>query len=130
MFGVLVFVLGTLVIANAWGVLDAKLAASAAATSAARAFVQLPTSDPGAAAQGAADQTITDSGRSTARMTLILTGAATRCGTVVAQVLYRVPLVSVPLLGGLGKGFTVSATHSELFDPYRSGLPGVATCPG
>ncbi|MGH9131612.1 MAG: hypothetical protein ACRDWV_08065 [Acidimicrobiales bacterium] len=129
-FGVLIFVLGTLVIVNAWGVLDSKFAASAAATGAARAFVQVPAQNPGGAARAAADQAIIGSGRSLSRMTLALSGNATRCGEVVAEVKYRVPVLSVPLLGGWGNGFTVSATQSELLDPYRSGLAGEATCAG
>lgn len=129
MFGVLVFVLGTLVVANAWGVIDAKLAASSAAREAARAFVQEANADPGGAALAAADQAITASGRSPDRMTLVVDGAPVRCSRVVATVRYRVPLISVPILGSLGAGFTASATHSELVDPYRSGLPGEAQCP-
>jgi hypothetical protein len=127
-FGVLVFVFGTLVIANTWGVLDGKLAVSVAAANAARAFVQDATTDPAAAARAAASQAISDSGRSLSRMTLRVTGTPSRCGSVVAQVRYRVPLVSVPLLGALGHGFTVASTRTELLDPYRSGLPGDALC--
>lgn len=128
-FGVLVFVFGTLVIANAWGVLDAKAAVSAAAANAVRAFVQEDPHDPEDAARSAAIETISDSGRNPSRMELTLTGARARCGTVVAVVRYQIPLVSVPLLGGFGHAFTVSATHTELADPYRSGLAGEATCP-
>lgn len=129
-FGVLVFVLGTLVVANAWGVIDAKLAASSAASEAARAFVQAPAgTDPLAQARAAADQAMVDSGRSTARMTLLMAGGLTRCTRVTAVVRYRVPVVRVPLLGGFGAGFVATAEHAELVDPYRSGLPGQALCP-
>ncbi len=41
-----------------------------------------------------------------------------------------VPLVAIPLLGQAGNGITVTARHSEVVDPYRSGLPGTATCGG
>lgn len=129
-FGVLVFVLGTLVVANAWGVIDAKLAASSAASEAARAFVQAPAGgDAVAQAQAAADQAIVDSGRSISRMSLLMEGSLTRCARVTAIVHYRVPVVSVPLLGGFGAGFVTTAEHAELVDPYRNGLPGQATCP-
>ena len=127
-FGVLVFVLGTIAIANAWGVLDAKGAATSAAVNAARAYVQDVTADPLVAARSAAAQTISDSGRSPSRMELSISGAPARCASVTAEVRYRVPLVSLPVLGGLGSGFTVRATHTELADPYRSGLPGEAPC--
>ncbi|MGH9065986.1 MAG: hypothetical protein ACRD0J_00450 [Acidimicrobiales bacterium] len=129
-FGVLVFVLGTLVIANAWGVIDAKLAVSSAAREAARAFVQAPSAGQApAAAQAAAAQAMADSGRDPAQMTLTMAGSLTRCTRVTATVRYPVPLVRVPLIGELGRGFTAVAHHSELVDPYRNALPGQARCP-
>ena len=39
-FGVLIFVLGALLVTNAWAVIDAKLAATAAAREAARVYVE------------------------------------------------------------------------------------------
>ncbi|HEX9531018.1 MAG TPA: hypothetical protein VF954_07760 [Acidimicrobiales bacterium] len=128
-FGVLIFVLGTLVVANAWGVIDAKMAAAGAAREATRAFVEAPTPDAaGALAEAAAADAIAAQGRNPARMHLALSGAFARCSRVLATVTYRVPLVAVPLLGGFGPGFTVAARHSELVDPYRSGLAGAARC--
>ena len=128
-FGVLIFVFGTLVVANAWGVLDAKMAASGAAREAARAFVTAPPSaDPIALAHDAAAASLRAVGRSPQRMTLSMAGAFVRCARVVATVRYQVPLVHVPLLGGFGGGLTVAARHSELVDPYRTGLPGEAVC--
>ena len=41
-FGVLVFVIGSLLVANAWAVIDAKLAVSAAAREGARTYVEAP----------------------------------------------------------------------------------------
>jgi hypothetical protein len=67
-------------------------------------------------------------GRDTARTTMVVSGDLTRCSRVVAEVRYRVPLIVVPTLGGMGSGFTASARHSELVDPYRSGLPRTASC--
>ncbi len=43
LFGVLVFVLGTMLVVNAWAVVDAKLAATSAAREAARSYVEAPT---------------------------------------------------------------------------------------
>jgi hypothetical protein len=129
-FGVLVFVLGVLVVANAWGVIDAKLAADTAATEAVRTFVQAaPDGDAASQARQAAMEVMAASGRSPARTTVVVAGSPLRCSRVVAVVRYRVPVVAVPLLGGFGSGFVTSATHSELVDPYRSGLEGVASCP-
>ncbi|MGH9178702.1 MAG: hypothetical protein ACRD0N_09140, partial [Acidimicrobiales bacterium] len=51
-----------------------------------------------------------------------------RCARAVATVEYVVPLIAVPLLGQAGNGITVTARHSEVVDPYRSGLSGAAAC--
>lgn len=129
-FGVLIFVLGLLMVANAWGVIDAKLAASTAATEAVRAFVQTaPDGDPAVQARQAATAVMVASGRSSERTSVTIIGSPVRCSRVVAVVRYRVPIVAVPLLGAFGSGFVVTATHAELVDPYRSGLIGVASCP-
>jgi hypothetical protein len=128
-FGLLVLVLGTLVVANAWGVIDAKVAAAGAAREATRAFVQTAAgADPTTMARAAAVRAIRGQGRDPARMTLLVSGDLTRCSRVVAEVRYRVPLVVVPMLGNLGSGFTAAARHSELVDPYRTGLPRAASC--
>ena len=129
-FGVLVFVMGTLLVANAWGVVDAKLAAASAAREAARSYVEAASAaDAAGAAQAAARRAVEGHGRSWDRTTLALSGAAfARCEPVTATVTYRVPLVSVPLLGQHGSGFTVSARHREVVDPYRSGLDDEARC--
>jgi hypothetical protein len=128
-FGVLVLVLGTLVVANAWGVIDAKVAAAGAAREAAKAFVQAPAgSDASDVARTAAVRAIQGQGRDPDRMALLVSGNLARCARVVAEVRYRVPLIVVPMLGGLGSGFTASAHHSELVDRYRTGLRRTATC--
>jgi hypothetical protein len=41
---------------------------------------------------------------------------------------YPVPAISLPFIGGFGTGFTVKATHSEIVDPFRNGVPGEALC--
>jgi hypothetical protein len=48
---------------------------------------------------------------------------------VTFELAYRVPVVSIPLLGRFGSGFTVTARHSEIDDPCRSGLQSTTTCP-
>jgi hypothetical protein len=131
-FGVLVLVLGTMLVVNAWGVIDAKLAATSAAREAARTYVEAPSA---AAAQGAAQQAAEEAvigqGRSPDRMELALLGGRfARCSRVTFEVRYRVPLIAIPLLGQHGSGFTVRARHSEVVDPYRSGLAGRAACDG
>ena len=132
-FGMLVLVLGVLVVANAWGVVDAKLAASAAAREAVRTFVEStqPTTDAAfAEARQAAEDTIVAHGRSRERFDLDAPAdlVLARCAPVTMAVTYRVPLVSIPVLGRFGDGFTVTGRHTELVDPYRSGLTDRRAC--
>ena len=58
-FGLLTFVVGVLLAANAWAVVDAKMAMSAAAREATRAYVEAPDgSDPMALAEAAAREAV------------------------------------------------------------------------
>ena len=129
-FGVLVFVFGTLVVVNAWAVVDAKLAASSAAREATRSYVEARSADDaGAAAQRAAEEAIRGHGRHVDRLGLRSVGGSfARCARVTLEASYRVPLLAIPVLGQRGTGFTVAARHSEVVDPYRSGLAGEAAC--
>jgi len=124
-FGVLTFVVGALMVANAWAVIDAKMAVSAAVREATRAFVEAPVEgDPGALADGAARAAIAGAGRDPANLVLThLDGAFARCETVRYEASYQLPAVRVPWLGGFGAGFTATARHAEVVDPYRSGVP-------
>lgn len=124
-FGVLVFVVGVLVIANAWAVVDAKLAASAAAREATRAYVEAPVdADPMAAADDAAREALRGAGRDPSRLTLTaVDGEFTRCAEVRFEARYPVPALTIPLIGGFGRGFVAVARHAEIVDPYRSGVP-------
>lgn len=132
----LVFVVGALLIANAWAVIDAKLAASSAAREATRTYVEAPgslTSDEAfRAARSAAEAAFAAQRGSSRPPELRLVsgdgGARERCTRVTAEATYRVPAITVPWVGGFGRGFTVRARHSEIVDPFRSGLSGSATC--
>jgi hypothetical protein len=127
--GVLVLVVGTLLVANAWGVLDARIAASAAAREAARAFVEsTATSVDAAAAEAevAASEAMRGHGRDPARMALTSEGPLRfeRCAPVTFVVAYEVPSVVLPWIDGFGPGaVTVRARHREVVDPYRDGVP-------
>lgn len=128
-FGVLVFVFGTLMVANAWGAIDAKMASAGAARASVRAYVEAGSAvDADRAASAAAREAILGAGRNPDRMHLALSGTFERCARIVAAVSYRVPIVTVPLLGGFGPGLTVTARHSEVVDPFRSGLRGTSLC--
>lgn len=128
-FGILVFVIGGLLLANAWGVVDAKLAASAAAREATRAYVESNGRNDQEAAQDAslaASMAMAGHGRDAAKMTLQQIGSSLfeRCAPVTFEVTYSVPAISLPWVKGLGPdAITVRASHSEVIDPYRSGVP-------
>jgi anti-sigma-K factor RskA len=129
-FGVLVFVIGTLIIANAWAAIDAKLAAASAAREAARAYVE--STDPAVAdeaAHDAAAEALAGYGRDPNRMVVKHdAGTLGRCDRVTFTVEYPVTLGAIPLVGRPAKTFVAASRHSELVDPYRSGLSGESHC--
>lgn len=139
-FGLLVFVVGTLLIANAWAVVDAKLAVDAAAREAARHFVEADVpdarnfADAEAAARRAGYEALAAHGREEARSIVELTGLEsrdgqagfTRCARATFTARYDVPVLRLPWIGGFGSGLDVTSRHSELIDPYRDGVPGSA----
>ena len=131
-FGFLVFVSGMLMIANAWGVIDAKLAVTSAAREAVRAFVESPDADTAVvAARQSANDTLTAYGRDGDRATIgspVLADEFGRCVRVTVTVSYEVPVLVVPFIGGFGHLEPVSSTFTELIDPYRNGLAGTAAC--
>lgn len=134
-FGLLVFIAGTLVVANLWGVIDSKFAADAAAREAARWVVERASAgtsphDLRSGATELAVQTLADHGRTgPATVDLGPPGAAfVRCERITVTVAVRVPALRIPFVGGFGDAFEVAATHGELIDPTRSGLAGDASC--
>ncbi len=134
-FGLLVFVVGTLLIVNIWGVVDAKFAVDAAAREATRYVVESVRldRDPVAVRAGAvavAERTLTDHGRRRRPIVVVRpsTGDFARCDRIVVTVSTFVPAVRLPFIGGFGDAFDVVASHSELVDPTRSGAGGEAAC--
>jgi hypothetical protein len=125
-FGFLVFLAGTLLLVNAWAVFDCHLAASAAAREAVRSFVEAGGPDTAARLDGeaAAREALTGQGKDAARMHLTWSGARlVRCQPVTVTIAYDVPTVAVPWIGAFGGGvITTTAHHTEIVDPYRSGL--------
>lgn len=132
-FGVLVFVLGSLLLANVWAVVDAKLATTAAAREGARVYVESADA-PEAIEAGtdAARRSITGHGRDADRARITFTHdddrPFARCTRVRTSVSYRVPALDLPLVGGLGSAITVESTHSEVVDPFRDGLGPAGGC--
>jgi len=122
-FGFLVLVAGTLLLVNAWAVIDANLAASTAAREAVRAFVESG-GDEGARADAlaAAIDAVTGQGKDPERMALRWSGGSARCEPVTATVTYEVPTFVVPWIGAFGQVIHTSAHHTEIVNPYRGGL--------
>ena len=54
-----------------------------------------------------------------------------RCARATFEVRYSVATVNVPWIGAFGSGLvTTTARHSEVVDPYRSGVPLDASTEG
>lgn len=129
-FGLLIFVVGTLLIVNAWAVVDAKLAAEAAAREAARAYVEAPdaAAAPAAARQAGRD-TIAASGRDPDRLALTDDRPRfVRCAVVTVRTRYSVPALTLPYVGGFGEGIVVHGEHREALDAFRAGVGPEHTC--
>jgi hypothetical protein len=143
-FGLLIFVVGVLLIANAWAVVDAKLAVDAAARQASRHYVEADvggghTADEAAeAAVRAGLDALAAHGRDPAAASLGLSSLEpvggqegfSRCARATFTARYEVPALTIPWIGGFGDGFAVTSSHSELVDPYRDGVPGSAEACG
>jgi hypothetical protein len=129
-FGVLIFVSFTLVIANAWAVVDAKLAVESASREAGRAYVEAhdPATAPGDA-RDAAEQAMAAAGRDPGRLGLSVSGGPyVRCAVVEHTATYLVPALTVPFLGSFGSGITVRGVHRSVVDPYASGNGRANVC--
>jgi hypothetical protein len=132
-FGVLIFVVGSLLIANAWAVVDVKLATTAAAREAARAYVESDSEPEGVeVAERAASDAISSYGRDPEKLELVQATHVpfVRCNRVTYVASYEVPAISLPFGIGLGGPIEVRARHSEIIDPLRRGLPATGSCDG
>ena len=129
-FGLLLFVVGALLVASAWAVIDAKLAVVSAAREGARTYVEADgAAAADAAARLAAEEAMANHGRGGPVAVAVDAPASfTRCAPVEVRVTYEVPAVPLPWIGGLG-AIEVAASHRERIDPFRDGLPGAAACP-
>lgn len=132
LFGLAIFVVGTLLAAYAWSVVETKAAASAAAREAARSYIDAPSSAAGLdaarqAALSALSGRVSDPGRASVTLD---SGVFGRCQRITISVSYPAPALQLPLVRRIGPlgGKTVRAQHSELIDPYRTGLAGRAQC--
>jgi hypothetical protein len=130
LFGLLIFVAGTLLATHAWAVIDTKAATEEAARQATRTYVEA--TSPAAAAdqaQQAAADALAGYGRRAARGRVRLTsGSFGRCQRITIAVSYPTPVLMLPWVGRVGSAEWVRSQHSELVDPFRSGLPGTSAC--
>ncbi|MGI9022590.1 MAG: hypothetical protein ACR2HV_05060 [Acidimicrobiales bacterium] len=124
-FGLLVFVVGVLLVTNAWVVIDAKMTVASAAREATRAYVEAAAgADPSALAHDAAVEALQGGGRDPSQLSLSAeTGTFARCERVTFSASYPVPAITLPWIGGFGHGFIATARHSEIVDPLRTGVP-------
>ena len=109
------------------GLIILYIAVTAAAREGARAYVEAPDeSSARSAATARAMEAMRAHGRADPSRTLVVIDAPdgfARCAPVIVTVAYRVPALTLPFIGGFGGAMTSTATHVELVDPYRDGLP-------
>lgn len=129
LFGFLIFLLGTFLVAYAWAVVQTKAAVVDAARQAARTYVEAPDHmDAYASARKAAFVSLGEKGRDPSRARVdLISGGFGRCERITFAVSYPAPVIVLPVIHFLG-GSTVTGRHSEVVDPYRSGIPGIAQC--
>jgi Flp pilus assembly protein TadG len=121
--GVLVITIVSFVVISAWSVVDAKLAATAAAREAARTAVETydrtAAKNAGRIAWAGHDRTESPN--------IEVNGSTARCGRIVVTVTADIETIKVPVIRSWGT-ITVKSVHSEVTDPYRNGNKGEATC--
>jgi hypothetical protein len=121
--GLLVMVTITMLVINAWAIVDAKMGVISAARQAARTTVETADTSRGEAAGN-------EAWRSTGRsedISVRLGGTIRRCGRIVATAEVNIPPIPLGFLD-TWRPISVRATHSEVVDPYRGKLAGEASC--
>jgi hypothetical protein len=124
-FGVLVLLTGTLLIVNAWAVVDTRIALDAAAEEYLRAYTEAGDARAAAAA-----------GEEAARSSLAARGVATPvlitapdpaafgpCTSAHVEIEATVPAARLPFVGGLGTTH-LHVRHDELVDAHREVVGG------
>jgi len=128
-FGVLIFVTMSLAFVNLWVVIETKIALSAAAHEAARAFVEAPDSDGAAQRAQLVARDVLRAHGIKSMPTIEVEGAFSRCTRITVTARAPVAGISLGWLGQWGQR-QVAARASEVVDPYRSDadLPEGTTC--
>jgi hypothetical protein len=125
-FGLLVLLVGLLVIAHTWAVVDAKFMATSAAREAARTYVEGSAAGPAARDAFASVADVERGAGHRLRLQVVGPGFE-RCRLARLRATTTVPTLGVPWRRDR-PALTVSAEHREIIDPYRDGLPGLASC--
>jgi hypothetical protein len=129
-FGLLIFVVGSLIVANAWAVVDAKFAAEAAAREAARTYVETgaTAAQAEAPARRAADAALASLRRPGTVDVSLVDGGYRRCASVTVRVTTRVPVLRLPFIRVRAGHYDVTGLERRAIDPLRSGLVGEISC--
>jgi hypothetical protein len=153
-FGVLVFVVGGIIMLNGWAVLDAHFAVNAAAREATRTIVDAGAVERTAMVGGGVErieagtayrvavETMSGHGKDPATLpdpdgfVVRLAddpwsgagGPPERCARVTVEVTYPVQGIRLPIIGGWQTPVRAEGQHTEIIDPFRSGLTGRADC--
>lgn len=141
-FGALVFIAGTILVLNAWSVVDARMAVGAAAREAVRTIVEDTSGDlAGGQAQIAdleqrardnAATAMTQHGKDVDAQPLAVAfeplDENLRCATVRVAVTWKAPAIALPFVGVFRDGIDVTIEHQGRIDPFRAGVAGEVSC--
>jgi hypothetical protein len=130
-FLTLLFVIGALALLHGWAVIDAKLAANAAARETTRALVEMPVGTPPDQALHIAllhGRAATGDQHDIAIEVVVTRPDPSTCVRVTVTATRTLELPPLPFLDLPGRQ-TVRSTYSELLDPYRDGQPRRSACP-
>lgn len=121
--GFLVFVIGSLMIVNAWTVVDSWMAVSTAAREGARVYVESDPTEAWPAASARIIEVMDDYGRGDRAMVPVppALDSYERCAVVTITASYDLAFINLPFIGSWGSLDAIEARHSERIDPYRSG---------
>jgi Flp pilus assembly protein TadG len=134
-FGVLVFVMGTLLLVNLWAVIDTKMALNAAAREHVHAMAEATNpstaeADGRTAAQGVIQAWGRDPNALAVEPIEYPDGSWKRCGRIEVTLRYDLPLINIPLIGATWgpTPFAVRATRTERVDPFRTSAEVIGEC--
>ena len=126
--GVVIMVMTTLVVINLWSVIDAKGVVTAASGEAARTVVESNGPEGRERARATATEIMQRRKGLESPQVLVNDAGFGRCARATITVSANVPLFGIPHWAWMPQRVRVRSTHSEVIDPYRSGLHGEALC--